>query len=170
MLSRELIQGDIDKLRDSVGEEYSIPQFILRQGKFSEPVDVEYLAAERRLMKKIMAEEKVKEWTTFVKELDEKPKKTLSVKHKNVLRKRILEESNRESYDFPKTEKTPKIRGIINQIRYSKGVKSSVLFRTWKWPEMNMAEQAEVRAVQAEKTEEFWSQRRAASRKACLAH
>ena len=168
-LRRKYIQEDIDKLRDSIGEEFFIPVFILRQGMFSEPIDVEYMNAEKRLLKKIMAEEEVKEWIAFVKENDENSQKSLATKEKNAVRNRILEESNRASYGFPKRAHTTNIE-VINEIRASKG-KSPVAFNSFKkvWLEMDEAEKAEVKALQRKMTdkEKHLTQRRAASMKVC---
>ena len=113
MLSREFVQNDIDEFQALVGGEYFIPQSILRHGTISEPIDVEYLNAEKRLLKKIMAEKKVKEWIAkninetdeMPENIDRKPKTINSQKEKNVVRKRILEKSNRKNYDFPKGER-----------------------------------------------------------------
>ena len=119
-----------------------------------------------------MAEEEVKEWIAFVEENDEKARKTRSRKDKNAVRNRILEESNRASYGFPKLAK-PTIPEVINEIRASKGM-SSFLRQSLKkvWLEMDEAEKVEVRALQREMTdkEKYLTQRRAASMKVCAFH
>ena len=135
-LAQFKLQKEIDQFKNLFGKNYFIPYSISRYedryyGNSSDPVDFEYVNAESRVFKQIMNDEDVKKFFKEQKlrkaekiEEEEKERATkddeaLSRKHKNRIRKSILDNSKRSEYGFPQNYQPPSIYQSINDYRLS---------------------------------------------------
>ena len=179
-LARFKVQKEIDQFKNLFGENYFIPYSILRYGNSSNHVDFKYVNAEARVFKQIMNDEDVKKYfkeqklreAEKISEEEEKEQITkndqaLSRKHKNEIRKSILDNSKRSEYGFPKNYLPPSYQQAINDYRLSKGLTANVTFRTLQkvWYEICPEEKDAVMALKEKNTEKYLEQRKLASMK-----
>ena len=168
-------QKDIDEFKNRFGENYFIPFSILRYGNSSDPVDFKYVRAEARVFKQIMNDEDVKKFFKDQKlreaekkddEVEENPE-VLSRKHKNEIRRSILNNSKRSEYGFPKKYLPPTIFESINDYRLSKGLTANLTFRILRevWSETSPDEKDAVMALREENIEKYLEKRKLASLK-----
>ena len=183
-LAQFKLQKEIDEFKNMFGENYFIPYSILRYedryyGNSSNPVDFKYVKAEARVFKQIMNDEDVKKFfkeqklreaknnEEEAKERVTKDDEALSRKHKNEIRKSILDNSKRSEYGFPKNYRLPSIQQSINDYRLSKGLTANVTFGNLPkvWYELCPEEKDAVAALREKNNEKYLEKRKLASMK-----
>ena len=179
-LARFKMQKEIDEFKSRFGENYFMPYSILRYGNSSDPVDFKYVNAESRVFKQIMNDEDVKKFfkdqklreAEKISEEEGKERVTkndeaLIRKHKNEIRKSILDNSKRSEYGFPKNYRLPSVQQSINDYRLSKGLTANVTFGNLPkvWYELCPEEKDAVAALREKNNEKYLEKRKLASMK-----